>query len=641
MMCKLTVNKTCACDNLGTRYILDNAGQDSGKSNLFSLTVRQWRHLIVAAFLTAVLAGPISAADAVETALVGPGTLRINGFGDIPGVLLPSDVEHYQRIFDLQADGNWQAAQREIDRLQNPVLLGHVLAQKYLHPTKYRSKFKELKDWMAAYAGHPQARRLHWLAKQRMAKNARAPRAPVAFAAIPVAWSDDRATPVPVETKPLSSAQRRQARRMMSEVRRRVNRGWPTGALKVLADPKAARLLTTTEFDEARRTIAKGYFIAGKDEEALATADRAIVSSGDAVPLAAWWGGLAAWRLGRYDEAMRHFGALALSQTASDWNVAAGAYWAARSALVSRRPEEVNRFLEIGVERPLTFYGVLSRRALGLRPNYNWTLPYLDPVEIGAVIAEPIGARAIALLQVGQPEEAEAELRNLAGLRPALIPAITALATRMQLPALSLKLAALGAGSGATTATLFPLPHWEPDGGFAVEPALIFAFMRQESSFNVRAKSPAGARGLMQLMPRTASFIGHERGLRGSTKYKLFDPEFNIALGQRYIKLLLNNRNVSGDLFRLAMAYNAGPGSLQKWVRKVRFEDDPLLFIESIPARETRIFIERVLTNYWIYRDRLGQDTPTLDAVAAGGRPTYEEAAAHVGDGLFRTDARN
>ncbi|HRW31143.1 MAG TPA: hypothetical protein P5227_14165, partial [Emcibacteraceae bacterium] len=63
--------------------------------------------------------------------------------------------------------------------------------------------------------------------------------------------------------------------------------------------------------------------------------------------------------------------------------------------------------------------------------------------------------------------------------------------------------------------------------------------------------------------------------------------------------------------------------NMQKWVKQTNFQDDPLLFIESIPARETRIYIERVLSNMWIYRMRMGQKTPTLDYVAEGKWPIY------------------
>jgi len=73
----------------------------------------------------------------------------------------------------------------------------------------------------------------------------------------------------------------------------------------------------------------------------------------------------------------------------------------------------------------------------------------------------------------------------------------------------------------------------------------------------------------------------------------------------------------------MAAAWNGGPGNLRKWRKRNDDMGDPLFLIESLPSRETRQFIERVLANLWIYRHRLGQDTPSLDAIAAGRRPVY------------------
>jgi len=170
---------------------------------------------------------------------------------------------------------------------------------------------------------------------------------------------------------------------------------------------------------------------------------------------------------------------------------------------------------------------------------------------------------------------------------------------------------------------LFPMPPWQPAKGFTMDRALLFAFMRQESGFNARAKSPMGARGLMQLMPRTASFMAGDPSLHRDNKSKLYDPEFNLGLGQKYLGHLLQDDLIKGDLFHLAVAYNAGPGNLRKWLRKAEFEDDPLLFVESIPWLESRLFVERVLTNFWIYRERLREDSPSLDAAATGNWPIY------------------
>ena len=73
----------------------------------------------------------------------------------------------------------------------------------------------------------------------------------------------------------------------------------------------------------------------------------------------------------------------------------------------------------------------------------------------------------------------------------------------------------------------------------------------------------------------------------------------------------------------MAAAYNAGPGNLGRWLSGMRHNDDPLLLVEGIPARQTRAFVQRVMTNYWIYQNRLGQQTDTLEAVASGEWPLY------------------
>ncbi|QLH39874.1 MAG: transglycosylase SLT domain-containing protein [Defluviicoccus sp.] len=124
-------------------------------------------------------------------------------------------------------------------------------------------------------------------------------------------------------------------------------------------------------------------------------------------------------------------------------------------------------------------------------------------------------------------------------------------------------------------------------------------------------------------MPSTARFVARTAGLSARD---LRSPEVNIALGQRYLEMLLLENSVDNDLFRLTAAWNGGPGNLERWQRTVDDGDDPLLFIETIPAGETRAFIEHVLANLWIYRDRLGRTSPSLDALAAGQWPGYDGA---------------
>ena len=96
--------------------------------------------------------------------------------------------------------------------------------------------------------------------------------------------------------------------------------------------------------------------------------------------------------------------------------------------------------------------------------------------------------------------------------------------------------------------------------------------------------------------------------------------------------MLLEKDEVSGDLLNLAIAYNAGASRLRRWNATVRHLDDRLLFIESLPAKETRVFVEHVLTNIWAYRARLGQKRPSLAALAAGEAPLYKSLDTRQAD---------
>lgn len=127
----------------------------------------------------------------------------------------------------------------------------------------------------------------------------------------------------------------------------------------------------------------------------------------------------------------------------------------------------------------------------------------------------------------------------------------------------------------------------------------------------------------MQLMPRTASYIAGDKSLRNRKNNRLFDPSYNLELGQQYLLYLMRDNTVENNLFYLAIAYNGGPGNLIKWKKRAKGSEDPLFFIEAMQSRETRGFIKRVLTNFWIYRHRLGQELPALDDIAQGHWPEY------------------
>lgn len=451
----------------------------------------------------------------------------------LPSVLHVADVFRYREIFAAQADGRWAEADRIIGRLDNKLLLGHVQAQRYLHP-RYRSKYQELATWLKAYGDHPDAQRIHALALKRK---------PVSLAAPDV----------------------------------------PGGGGK---PPPAGVKITPTE----------------------PPADR-------------WNPAIENFRKKNYATAARQFEAIARLPKASPWVTSAGAYWAARAHMLGGKPQQVTAWLETAAQHPLTFYGLIARETLGIDPCLELRDPYLHRADVRPLIQQTAGARAVALLQIGEPRRAEPELAAVTiGDSAGLARAVVALANYGNMPGLSLRIGnrTIGLDRAEHDAAIYPIPAWQPLGGFDVDRALVYAIMRRESSFNPDARNGSGASGLMQLMPGTARAMAG----RAVPEAKLIDPETNVTLGQKYIRHLLADANVNGNLIRLAAAYNAGPGNVAKWQRQAQ-DEDPLLFIESLPSRETRIFIETILTDFWIYRMRLGQQNTSLAGLASGRWPMY------------------
>jgi len=257
--------------------------------------------------------------------------------------------------------------------------------------------------------------------------------------------------------------------------------------------------------------------------------------------------------------------------------------------------------------------------------NADFAEPALDTVSFAGLMLEKPAHRAVALWQIGHIDAVEAELARAFGqISPDLDPAFAALARDLGVPSLELRAAETSAPAVRLT-SLYPVPPYQPQGGYALDQAVVLAFARQESRFEPTALSKAGARGVMQIMPQTAVTITHDRSLAGSNKEKLDDPIYSITLGQNYLLDLLERQN--GNLFSIAAAYNAGEGNLSKWQSLRDNDNDPLLFIETIPLAETRDYIKRVMTNMWMYHRRLGEPATGLDEAAAGAWPTYSQTA--------------
>ncbi len=401
-------------------------------------------------------------------------------------------------------------------------------------------------------------------------------------------------------------------------IRESLRQGKPSYALKLLETDPLAKKLKNSEFDRIKALIAQSYLMEGHSDKAAQIAEQSVRRSGKSVPLAGWVAGQAAWRNADYGRAADMFGLTAKSPQSSSWLASAGAYWAARASTRAGRIDAAEAWHERAAQYPRTFYGLVSLRTLGRSFDFNWDAPQLTRSDKKSLGQDLKVSAALRLSRQGELSAAVTTLGSTKWMRTdAGRRSLLAYFQFQKDPALTLYLARRTRDENGRfyDTALYPESPWEPKEGYEVDKALIHALIRQESRFNPHAVSRTGAQGLMQIMPSTAQYMDAD------VKRPLSHPETNIEVGQKYVRHLLNDKVVNNDLFKMAIAYNAGPGNLSKWKSEMKNIDDPMLFIESIPSGETRAFVERVMVNYWIYRMRLGQDIPSLDAVASLDSP--------------------
>ena len=150
-------------------------------------------------------------------------------------ILSNDDIKKYQNIFLYQKKCEWKKANKHILTLKNDILMGHVLAQKYLHPDCYRSKFIELSSWLKMYNDHPQAKRIYRLAIRRMPEGYKRPSQPISAIGIDNNNEKKKKQSTKYESKfKLNKSQRNEKYKLLINIKSRVNKGWPTGALKLL-----------------------------------------------------------------------------------------------------------------------------------------------------------------------------------------------------------------------------------------------------------------------------------------------------------------------------------------------------------------------------------------------------------------------
>ena len=543
-------------------------------------------------------------------------------------ILSQEDIRIYKKIFEIQSlpiknkkSKEWKKVDDLIKSLNNKVLLGNVYADRYLHPTGWRSSYTDLKKWLDKYNDHPDATRITRIALKRKPKNFKNPKKPTeGFLNGYGTYKTNILKPrFPLDNKKF----KKYAYSTSIKFRKAINKKNTTFAENILNSKEVKKFLTNIELSQLRAELSHALFLFGKDYKSIRQARLSLSLSDKPNPLALWAGGLASWRKKDFILSKYFFNKLSFIN-GPDGIVAAGGYWSARVSYLIGNAKEANNFLRKAAKKERTFYGSLSMASLGYKYNPNFDLPEYNEKLINKIVKHKGGVRALALIEVDEFHKAAREFRKIIPkFEVTDYPQLLSFTSKNNMPGLTFRLAAIlrNDHNKILLGGLYPVPSWKINTSDLKDRALLYSIARQESGFNPRAKSSSKAMGVLQIIPSTAAFImkNREYRLRRSKNHLLYNPPHNVYIGLKYIKFLFNLPIVNNDLMWVLASYNAGPGNFKKWTKDKNYKyKDTLLMLESLPARETRNYIKLVLTNLWVYKTRFNQENNILLSLASG-----------------------
>lgn len=281
----------------------------------------------------------------------------------------------------------------------------------------------------------------------------------------------------------------------------------------------------------------------------------------------------------------------ASQQESSRWQ-----YWLGRAnEQLGNREAAIARYQQAATDR--SFYGFAAADKINQPYRLNHERNHFDEATREQTARLPVVQRTEALLRIGEDGLANSEwLHAVQTGTPQQARALADYAAHQQWHARLVQTTIAGEMWDALEWRFPPayrdsFMQWGSQTG--VDPFLLMAITRRESAYNPVALSPAGARGLMQLMPGTAAQVSRQLGLNDPGPYGVLEPELNIRLGSTYLRDKLNR--YQGNRLAATAAYNAGPGRVDQWLGSNSMESFDL-FVESIPFRETRDYVQAVLS---------------------------------------------
>ncbi|WP_422035051.1 lytic transglycosylase domain-containing protein [Reyranella sp.] len=335
------------------------------------------------------------------------------------------------------------------------------------------------------------------------------------------------------------------------------------------------------------------------------------VSFAEAEFLAGW---IALRQLKKPAVALKHFSTL-YDGVSTDISKSRGAYWLARTYEAAKQSKDANDWYARAAGYGQTYYGQLAARKLqGVSPKFP-----VDPVPTAAdrqaLAGRELATMARYLGQVEEYDRARPFLLRLARAvtAPGEVALLAQLALDLKRPDVGLTVARRGAENGVVLFdAAFPIVDLGATG--SIERALALSLAKQESSFNASAVSTSNAQGLMQLLPTTARDVAGRLKVPFIESKLTRDPAYNVQLGSQYLAEMLQR---FGGSYELALAaYNAGPNRVARWIeaggdpRTAKI--DMIDWIEMMPFRETRNYVQRIMEAVTVYRSRLNGPFQTV-----------------------------
>ena len=544
---------------------------------------------------------------------------------DLPQVLSDVDASLYKQIFELQDKEKINTAVRVQNQIADKLLFNEILYQRYISDT-YRTRGKEIETWMEQYYDMPGAQRMQKLAtiKKAVVRKARVPNMISGSESIETAQSENWTA------KKYSG----DADKKINQFKRAIRSGSSKVARGILEDKKFKKDLTESDYGRLAGRLAYLYYTNGEMELAKKWG---FVSADEKSEYGLWTMGLIYFKEEKYAESQKYFSQILELKQINNARKTEAAFWAGRAADYAGKIKDAKAYWRIAANYPMAFYGALSATMLGQQPQYEFFENNMTDEDVGVLSQTKYGKMALALLQVGRKDRAEEYLKYLITPKVSdkVLHSVNSVASAYGLPRVSIQSASVMKDRGILEiddniiySAQYPLPDWEPMGGWSIDRALLLAITKQESNFRTSAKSGAGANGVMQLMPSTAQRVARANKL-DITQMDMNNPEHNMFLGQQYIVDLLAHPNIENSIIKMLAAYNAGMGTMVKF-EKSFYTYDPLLYIESFPAYETRSYIKRVMSNLWLYRARLNQPLTSMKELANGNWPLYNSEDEYV-----------